>query len=66
MDREIRDLLAAFEAQGFTAKRTQRGHWIIRKDGGFVTALPGTPSDWRGLRNAIAQARRHGFVHRGR
>jgi predicted RNA binding protein YcfA (HicA-like mRNA interferase family) len=65
-NKEITSLLRDLDAQGFTTKRTKRGHYQVTKDSVYVTTLPGTPSDWRALANAIAAARRAGFVHKGR
>jgi len=40
-----------------------RGHWkIYGADGNLVATLPATPSDSRGVRNAIAVLRRAGFL----
>jgi len=61
MNKELRKLLDAIEAAGFTAKRTSDGHYVVRSgEGGYVTTLAGTPSDWRSNRNALAALRRAG------
>jgi len=61
MDKDTKGVMNEMLRQGFTAKTTSKQHVVIRKDGRFVTTLAGTGSDWRGLRNAIADARRFGF-----
>lgn len=65
-NRDITQLIKELEAQGFTVKRTKRGHHQVTKDAVYVTTLPGTPSDRRAIANAIAAARRAGFLHKGR
>lgn len=62
MDKEMRKIAKALERQGFTVKVTKRGHISVSKDGRFVVVFAGKPSDWRAMRNAIAAARRAGFV----
>lgn len=62
MNKEIRKIAKALVAQGFEVKVTKKGHFSVSIDGKFVTVMPGTPSDWRGMRNAIATLRRSGFV----
>ena len=61
MDKDTKKLVKAAEAQGFTVTRTKNGHPRISKDGQWVTVLPGTTSDWRSRRNALAALRRAGF-----
>lgn len=61
------ELIKALEDQGFTWRTTARGHVMVyAPDGGAVTTLPGTTSDWRSLKNCIAQLRRSGFEWKGR
>lgn len=61
MDKRTREALEALEAQGFTVRRTRRGHYFVTKDGQPVTTFSGTPSDQRAFANALAAARRAGF-----
>lgn len=61
VDKRTREVLEALEAQGFTVRRTRRGHFFVTKDGQPVTTFSGTASDHRSLTNALAQARRAGF-----
>ena len=61
MNKDTKIVIAALETQGFTTKTTTKGHVVIRKNGFFVTTIAGTGSDWRGLRNAISDARKFGF-----
>ncbi|MHA6626929.1 hypothetical protein ACU61A_15950 [Pseudonocardia sichuanensis] len=63
MDKDTKKVLAEAERQGFTVRITSKGHAQVRDaDGRVVAVLAGTGSDVRGLRNAIAQLRRAGFV----
>lgn len=62
MDKDTKKLLKAVEAQGFTYRKTAKGHYQIRDAGGqVVCVVAGTGSDWRGLRNAVAALKRAGF-----
>lgn len=61
MDKRTREALEALEAQGFTVRRTRRGHYFVTKDGQPVTTFSGTPSDRHAFANALAAARRAGF-----
>jgi hypothetical protein len=61
--KDITEIRKALEAQGFEVKLGGSGHWkVYDPDGHLVGALPSTPSDPRGVRNAIAVLRRAGFV----
>lgn len=62
MNKDLRRIAKALEAQGFEVEVTKRGHLIAWKDGHKVVTFSGTPSDWRSLRNGIAKARRFGFI----
>lgn len=63
MRKEIRELLEQAEAQGFTWRKTSKGHaFVIAPDGTPVTTVSGTPSDGRSLPNALGQLKRAGFV----
>lgn len=38
------------------------GHWLVKRDGGLIGTIPGTPSDVRSLANSAAHFRRAGLV----
>ncbi len=61
MDKDLKKVLEALEAQGFDIRLTKSGRLMVTKDGEFVVVLGGNAKDWRGLRNGIAAARRAGF-----
>ena len=61
MKKEMKEIVKALEEQGFEVRTTKRGHVAVYRDGRFVVMFAGTPSDWRGMRNGIVKARRHGF-----
>lgn len=64
---QLSEILAQLDAQGFTWRRTSKGHVMVyAPDGRSVATLPGTPSDYRSLKNAIAALRRAGFEWKGR
>ena len=60
-NKDLRKIIQALEEQGFDVERTRKGHHRVFLDGIWVTTLPGTPSDWRSFRNALAAAKRAGF-----
>lgn len=60
--KEIRHLTRELTRQGFEVRTTRRGHHLVSKNGVVVAGVPGTPSDWRSLKNARADLRRAGFV----
>ena len=61
--KDLRDLLKRIEAAGGTVEpsRSKTGHWKVYLAGVFVGTLAGTPSDWRSMKNALAQLRRAGL-----
>lgn len=61
MDKELRRIAKALEAQGFKVAITKRGHMIVSRDGELIATFSGTASDWRSLRNSLAPLRRAGF-----
>ena len=62
MNKDLRKILDALEAAGFTVRRTTKGHYTVGRDGHRITTLPGTPSDHRSMRNALAKLKPHGFT----
>lgn len=62
MDKDMRKIAKALREQGFEVETTSKGHLMVFRDGRLVTTFSGTASDWRAMRNAIAKARRAGFV----
>lgn len=61
MDKDLRKIVKALEAQGFEVVTTAKGHLMVSRDGEVVAVLAGTASDWRSLRNGLAPLRRAGF-----
>ncbi len=61
MDKDMRKIVKALEDQGFEVATTRRGHLVVTRDGRVVAVFSGTASDWRSLRNSLADARRAGF-----
>lgn len=62
MDKDLRKVVKASIAQGFTWDETKSGHPRAWKDGVFVATFSGTPGDVRGFRNSLAAMRRAGLV----
>jgi len=65
VDKDLRKVLEEAERQGFSVKRTRKGHYQVRNAENVVVAVfSGTASDHRSLRNGIAQLKRAGFIWR--
>lgn len=62
MDKDLRKILKAAEAQGFEIRTTTDGHPMVYRNGEFVTQSATTPGDRRSRQNLIAALRRKGFV----
>lgn len=58
---DYRGLIDRLKATGCTVEWTGGGHLKVAKNGRSVT-LPATASDWRSLKNSIAQAKREGLL----
>jgi hypothetical protein len=58
---DLKALLKALEASGCKIERTGSGHIKVTRDGKTMT-LPSTASDWRSLKNSLAQARKDGML----
>lgn len=55
-------LIRSAWAQGCDVVPTKKGHFkVLLPDGNGMVLLPGTPSDYRGIRNARSQLRGHGI-----
>lgn len=61
MDKDVKKILEALVDQGFEVRITRKGHAEVRRDGRKVATFSGTASDWRAVKNSIADARRAGF-----
>jgi biotin operon repressor len=57
MDKDLRKIVKALEAQGFEVETTSKGHIVVTRDGVLIA----TASDWRSIRNGLAPLRRAGF-----
>jgi hypothetical protein len=61
VNKDIKKLMRSLADQGFDVEPTKKGHLRVYLDGIWVTTLPGTPSDWRSYRNAVAALKRAGY-----
>lgn len=61
MDKDLRKIIKALEAQGFDVEVSSRGHIIVSRDGSLIATFSGTASDWRSIRNSLAPLKRAGF-----
>lgn len=63
MDKEVRELVAEAERQGWRCELRKSGHWMLFPPNGMgPVVMAGTPSDHHWKRNTIAKMRRAGFV----
>ncbi len=62
--KEIHDIVAQLESQGWFVDRTTKGKWLAWPPDGVTRAIPIhlTPSDHRWKKNLVAQLRRAGAV----
>lgn len=61
MNKELRKIAKALEAQGFEVTVTSKQHLLVRKDGKAIATISGTPSDHRSLLNGLSRLKRAGF-----
>ena len=65
--RDFKELLAEAETQGWTVKRTARGHYqLLAPDAKTIVVIAGTPGDRRALIITVSRMRRYGFRWKGR
>lgn len=62
MARDLNKILKELETQGFTHRRTKKGHRVVTKDARIVAVFACTPSDPRSVKNSLADCKRAGFV----
>lgn len=60
---DIKDIVKAAGKQGWTIERTKGNHIKLTPPDPTMSQviLPGTPSDWRSLKNVTSQLRRAGL-----
>jgi len=61
MDKDLRKIVKALQAQGFNVETTTKGHLAVYRDGALIATFSGTASDWRSIRNTLAPLKRAGF-----
>lgn len=61
MDKDLRKIIKALEAQGFDVEINAKGHPMVYRDGALIATFSGSPSDWRSIRNSLAPLKRAGF-----
>lgn len=61
MDKDLKKIAKALREQGFEVEVTRRQHLRVFRDGRLVATFSGTASDWRSMKNSLADARRAGF-----
>lgn len=60
----LRDLEKAAKEQGWEVGRTKKGHpkFVPPDPMKEIVIGSGTPSDWRAMKNLLAQLKRQGFI----
>lgn len=61
MDKDLKKIVKALEAQGFEVERTKKGRIAVYRDGRFVAMFAGSAGDWRAIKNGLASLKRAGF-----
>jgi hypothetical protein len=61
MNKDLRKIVKALEAQGFEVDVTSRNHVVVSRNGELIATFSGTASDWRSIRNSLAPLKRAGF-----
>lgn len=63
-NKEVSDLIQKARAQGWTVIGSSGGHWIFRSPdkSQAQVVVPGTPSDYRSMKNSKSALRRAGLV----
>ena len=60
--KELRILFAKAKKQGWQIEFTKKCHFKMLAPDGKVMFCPSTPSDFRSLRNVLAEMKRHGYT----
>jgi hypothetical protein len=67
MKKEIKELLAAAQKQGWRVEIGRGGHYkLFSPDGKCLVTMSSTPSDRHAIDNTVARMRRCGFKWKGR
>jgi hypothetical protein len=59
--KDLKQLLARLVKAGWQVRKTKRGHIKAISPQGELVVMGSTPTDYRGLKNALALLRRKGF-----
>jgi len=60
--KDMKDLRAHLEAQGFTVERARNGHYRVTAPDGQKCQMAATPSDHRGILNTVTRLKRMGYA----
>lgn len=60
--REVRKLIRRLEKDGWSARKTGGGHWVVRSPEGVPVSMPSSPSDHRSMKNVMAKLKRAGWT----
>ncbi|ACF34048.1 hypothetical protein KAMIYU_89 [Mycobacterium phage Kamiyu] len=62
MSKECQDLIAMAENAGATVEKSKRnGHYKVYVEGRMIAVIASSASDWRSVKNTIANLRRGGL-----
>ena len=65
LKKDVKEIVRAADKQGWKVKTKRKGYMLYDPSGRHMEMLHKTPSDPRGLRNAVARMRRYGFRWKG-
>ncbi len=64
--KDMQDVLAAAEKQGWRVRATNSGHYqLFAPNGRGIVTAAGTPGSARSVQKTVSRMRQHGFVWKG-
>lgn len=61
MDKEVKKLIKELKKQDFDVDEKGKHPKVYSPDGRWIVTLPSSSSDWRGLKNATSELKKHGY-----
>lgn len=59
--RDLKLILVRAESQGWSVALTRRNHYKLVSPTGEVVYCPSTPSEYRGIKNLLAELKKRGY-----
>lgn len=60
-NKELKVLFSKAQKQGWTVEFTKKCHYKMTAPDGGIVFCPSTPSEYRGMKNLLAEMKRHGY-----